>query len=116
MRRHSQVGWQILQSIEFLHGAGELVLAHHERWDGSGYPRGLRGEEIPLGARLFAIADTLDAMTSDRPYRKRTTLAAARKEIARCAGSQFDPRCVEAFLSLEDRAILELCGAPASAA
>jgi putative nucleotidyltransferase with HDIG domain len=114
MRRHPQVGWNILRSIAFLHPAAELVLSHHERWDGNGYPNRLRGETIPLGARIFAIADTLDAMTSDRPYRKRTTLACARKEIARCAGTQFDPLCVEAFLALEDRAILELCAAQAA--
>jgi putative nucleotidyltransferase with HDIG domain len=114
MRRHPQVGWNILRAIAFLHPAAELVLSHHERWDGNGYPNRLRGEKIPLGARIFAIADTLDAMTSDRPYRKRTTLACARKEIARCAGTQFDPLCVEAFLALEDRAILELCSAQAA--
>jgi putative nucleotidyltransferase with HDIG domain len=114
MRRHPQTGANILRAIAFLHPAAELVLSHHERWDGTGYPNRLRGEKIPLGARVFAIADTLDAMTSDRPYRKRTSLAAARKEIARCAGTQFDPLCVEAFLALEDRAILELCSAQAA--
>jgi response regulator RpfG family c-di-GMP phosphodiesterase len=108
MKRHPQIGWNILRPIAFLHPAAELVLAHHERWDGAGYPRGLRGEQIPVGARIFSIADTLDAMMSDRPYRSRTTLAAARKEIARCAGSQFDPRCVEAFLAIEDREIQTL--------
>jgi HD-GYP domain-containing protein (c-di-GMP phosphodiesterase class II) len=109
MRRHPQIGWNVIKSIDFLRSAAEFVLSHHERWDGGGYPRGLRGEQIPLGSRIFMIADTLDAMMSDRPYRKRTTLASARKEIARCAGTQFDPRCVEAFLALEDRQILALC-------
>jgi putative nucleotidyltransferase with HDIG domain len=115
MRRHPQIGWNIVRSIAFLQSTSELVLAHHERWDGGGYPSGLKGEQIPLGSRIFMIADTLDAMMSDRPYRKRTTLAAARKEIARCAGTQFDPRCVEAFLAIEDRQILALWD-PAAAA
>jgi response regulator RpfG family c-di-GMP phosphodiesterase len=112
MKRHPEIGSQIIRPIAFLRPAADLVLTHHERWDGNGYPRGLRGEEIPLGARLFSIADTLDAMMSDRPYRKATTLALARREIARCAGSQFDPRCVEAFLSIEDREVLALCARP----
>src|SRR5512140_1082433 len=93
MRKHPEVGYRILQSIEFLRPAAEIVLAHQERWDGGGYPRKLAREEIPLGARIFMIADTLDAMTSDRPYRKAATFAQARAEIARCAGTQFDPRC-----------------------
>ena len=97
MRRHPEVGYRILQTIDFLRPAAEIVLAHQERWDGGGYPRRLRGDEIPLGARIFAIADTLDAMTSDRPYRKAVTFAEARMEIARCGGTQFDPVCVDAF-------------------
>jgi len=108
MRKHAQVGFNIVSAIDFLHKAGEVVLSHHERWAGGGYPRGLSGEEIPLGARIFAVADTLDAMTSDRPYRRGTTLANARKEIARCSGTQFDPTVVEAFLSIEDSAVLAL--------
>jgi putative nucleotidyltransferase with HDIG domain len=102
MRRHPEVGYRILEAIDFLRPAAEIVLAHQERWDGCGYPRRLRGEAIPLGARVFAIADTLDAMTSDRPYRKAATFAQARQEIARCAGTQFDPRCVEAFVCIPD--------------
>ena len=102
MRRHPEVGYRILQTIEFLRPAAEIVLAHQERWDGGGYPRRLRGEAIPLGARIFAIADTLDAMTSDRPYRKAATFAQARMEIARCGGTQFDPRCVVAFTRIPD--------------
>jgi response regulator RpfG family c-di-GMP phosphodiesterase len=116
MRRHPQVGSNVIRAIPFLEPAAELVLAHHERWDGGGYPRGIQRDQIPLGARIFSIADTLDAMMSDRPYRKRTTLAAARKEIARCAGTQFDPRCVEAFLAIEDREIVELAQPSASSA
>jgi len=100
MRKHPSVGHQILQSIGFLNQAAEIVLAHQERWDGGGYPRKLKGVEIPLGARVFAIADTLDAMTSDRPYRKGVSYQEARAEISRCSGTQFDPACVEAFLSI----------------
>ncbi len=102
MRRHPEVGYRILQTIDFLRPAAEIVLAHQERWDGGGYPRGLCGEAIPLGARIFAIADTLDAMTSDRPYRRAVSFAQARLEIARCAGTQFDPMCVEAFTQIAD--------------
>jgi HD-GYP domain-containing protein (c-di-GMP phosphodiesterase class II) len=76
------------------------VLSHQERYDGRGYPRGLAGDAIPLGARIFAIADTFDAMTSHRPYRGALPAEAARAEIERCAGTQFDPRCADAFLSL----------------
>jgi HD-GYP domain-containing protein (c-di-GMP phosphodiesterase class II) len=100
MRKHPRIGFDILRAIPFLGGPAEIVLSHQERYDGRGYPRGLAGEAIPLGARIFAIADTFDAMTSDRPYRKRTTIEAARAEIARCAGTQFDQRCAEAFLAI----------------
>jgi response regulator RpfG family c-di-GMP phosphodiesterase len=100
MRRHPQIGWTILKSIDFLDVPADIVLSHQERWDGGGYPRGLSGDAIPVGARIFAIADCYDAMTTDRPYRKRTTAEAAREEIRRCAGSQFDPAVAEAFLSI----------------
>jgi HD-GYP domain-containing protein (c-di-GMP phosphodiesterase class II) len=82
--------------------ASEIVYSHHERYDGKGYPRGLAGEAIPLGARIFAVADTLDAMTSDRPYRKAMTWETARDEIARNSGTQFDPHVVKVFLELFD--------------
>jgi cyclic di-GMP phosphodiesterase len=103
MRRHPQTGFKMLESIPFLAVPSEIVLTHQERWDGGGYPRGLVGEAIPLGARIFAIADTLDAITSDRPYRKGSPIEAARAEIRRFSGIQFDPRCADAFLSLEPR-------------
>ena len=80
----------------------EIVHCHQERWDGSGYPHGLQGQEIPLGARIFAAVDTFDAMTSDRPYRAALSIEAAREEIRRFSGIQFDPRVAAAFLSIEE--------------
>ncbi len=100
MRRHPEIGFDILKSIGFLERSAALVLAHQERFDGGGYPRGLAGEDVPIAARIFAIADCYDAMTSDRPYRKALGPDRARAEIERCAGTQFDPRCAEAFLSI----------------
>lgn len=100
MRLHPETGRRILEGIPFLTGASEIVFAHHEQWGGNGYPGGLRGEEIPLGARVFPIADSFDAMTSDRPYRSALETEEARKEIASGSGSQFWPDAVEAFLSL----------------
>lgn len=100
MRKHPQIGYNILQSIEFLAPAAEIVLCHQERWDGTGYPHRLAGADIPLGARIFAIVDTLDAMTSDRPYRKAMTFETAWNEIRRCSGTQFDPHVADAFLNL----------------
>jgi putative nucleotidyltransferase with HDIG domain len=100
MREHCERGYEMVRKIPFLQEEAEIVYAHQERFDGSGYPRGLRHEDIPLGARIFAIADTLDAVTSDRPYRKGASFAEAQAEIARCANSQFDPRIVEVFLSI----------------
>ena len=108
MRKHPEIGHQILQSIGFLAEPAEIVLAHQERWDGGGYPRGMRGPQIPLGARIFAIADTLDAMTSDRPYRRGVSYDEARAEIARCSGTQFDPACVDAFLAVPVVELVEL--------
>ena len=102
MREHCLRGYQMVSKIPFLADAAEIVYAHQERWDGTGYPRGLKGEEIPLGARIFAIADTLDAMTSDRPYRAAQSYQAAREEIERWAGRQFDPAIVVVFLGMPD--------------
>ena len=103
MREHCARGYQMLRKIPFLQEAAEIVYSHQEHYDGSGYPRKLKGEQIPLGARIFAVADTLDAITSDRPYRKAATFAQARAEIKRCAGTQFDPEVVEVYLSLPDQ-------------
>jgi response regulator RpfG family c-di-GMP phosphodiesterase len=100
MRRHPDIGYDMIRSIEFLNTPAAIVLSHQERFDGRGYPRCLRGEEIHIGARIFAVADTLDAMTSDRPYRKGTTFDNAVDEIQRCAGSQFDPEVVRAFMDI----------------
>jgi putative two-component system response regulator len=100
MRTHPIVGAQILSPVKFLAPALPIVEAHHERWDGSGYPRGLRGEEIPLGARIFALVDAFDAMTSERPYRTALPFEEALEAIARGAGTQFDPEVVRAFLDL----------------
>src|SRR5277367_3778367 len=99
MREHCMRGYAILKKIPFLEQASEIVFSHQEHYDGSGYSRGLKGEEIPLGARIFAVADALDAITSDRPYRKATSFAEARVEIKRCAGTQFDPHVVDVYLS-----------------
>jgi putative two-component system response regulator len=100
MRRHPQIGSWILNGVETLRAAGDIVLAHHERFDGLGYPRRLKGEEIPLGARIFSIADSLDAITSDRPYQRGQSFEAARQEIADNAGAQFDRRIVDCFLRI----------------
>jgi putative nucleotidyltransferase with HDIG domain len=100
MRKHPQTGFNILRSIGFLRIPAEIVLAHQERYDGTGYPRGLRGEEIPVGARIFAVADALDAMVSDRPYRRSLGFERALQEIARQSGTQFDPAVVAAVLAV----------------
>ena len=97
---HSELGYQLLKEIQFLDGAAELVLTHHESYDGTGYPRGLKGSHIPLSARLFAVADTVDAMTSDRPYRKALSIEVAGEELKRLSGVQYDPRVVDVFFSL----------------
>jgi ribonuclease P protein subunit RPR2 len=102
METHAELGEQLLRGVSFLQGQGlEVVRSHHERWDGLGYPDGLEGEEIPVAARVFAVADALDAMTSDRPYRTAMSWAAAGRELVAEAGKQFDPTVVEAFSSCE---------------
>ncbi|GIW09877.1 MAG: hypothetical protein KatS3mg061_0934 [Dehalococcoidia bacterium] len=100
MRRHPVIGANIVARFSDFRAGAAIVLHHHERWDGTGYPDGLSGEKIPLGARVIAVCDTFDAMTSDRPYRSALPASAAFAEIARCAGSQFDPSIAEAFLRL----------------
>ncbi len=101
MRGHPKMGYALLATIPALAPAAEIVLTHEERFDGSGYPQGLKGLQIPLGARLFAVIDTLDAMTSDRSYRRSVSFDTAKAEIVLMSGSQFDPVAVEAFLAEE---------------
>ena len=102
MKEHCYRGYQMLRKIPFLHEACEIVYAHQEFYDGTGYPRGLKGDEIPLGARIFAIADTLDAIMSDRPYRAAQPFSAARDEIVKWSGRQFDPGVVKIFLTIPE--------------
>jgi len=108
MRRHPEIGKRLIEGITFLRGAVPIVYCHHEKWDGSGYPRGLTGDEIPLGARIFSVVDAFDAMTFDRPYSKAIPFDAAQAEIKRCAGSHFDPAVVEAFLRVPDVLLEEI--------
>jgi HD-GYP domain-containing protein (c-di-GMP phosphodiesterase class II) len=107
MEQHPVIGEEIISEIPFLEPARALVRHHHERWDGAGYPDGLSGEEIPLAARVFALADALDALTSDRPYRAAVGIAQAREVIERAHG-QFDPTVLEAFASISDERIEEI--------
>jgi HD-GYP domain-containing protein (c-di-GMP phosphodiesterase class II) len=110
MRLHPDIGVRILAGIPFLKDALEIVRSHHERWDGKGYPRGLKGEDIPLGARVFAVADSFDAMTSDRPYRSAMSIEAALEELEAGSGGQFWPPAVEAFVSIPSEEVEEIVG------
>lgn len=114
MRQHPQWGYEMLQGIDFLEGALPVVLYHQERWDGTGYPNGLKGDEIPLASRIFAVTDTFDAMTSERPYRTAYSPEAAKREIMKQAGLQFDPKVVKVFVDLFDQ-IVAIMDAPDSA-
>ncbi len=107
MQRHPEYGWRILRDLPDFGGAAELVLVSHERWDGRGYPRGLAGDEIPLAARIFSVADAWDSMTSDRTYRRALPLDEALQEISDRAGTQFDPEVVEAFFRVTARRFRE---------
>jgi len=108
MRKHPDIGYRMIEPIPFLSVPATIVLSHQERWDGQGYPRNLHRHEIHIGARIFAVADTLDAMTSDRPYRKGTTFGNAVAEIGRCAGSQFDPEVVKAFNAIGEAGLIRI--------
>ena len=111
VRRHPVIGSEILRDVDFL-GEGKLVVRHHhERWDGRGYPDGLRGDDIPLAARVFAVADALDALTTDRPYRPASTFADARTVVRAGAGTQFDPAVVAAYEEVPDETFAGLRGA-----
>ena len=103
MRAHPVIGYQMLENIPFMTTAAEIVRCHHEMFDGSGYPEGLRGEQIPLPARAFSIVDAFDAMTTDRPYRAAMPTERAAAELSRMAGTQFDPDVVAVFLPLIER-------------
>jgi HD-GYP domain-containing protein (c-di-GMP phosphodiesterase class II) len=115
IKRHTIYGHEVLRGVPFLAGASRIVAQHHECWDGSGYPYGLRGEEIDIGARILAVIDAFDAMTSERVYRKGRTYKQALAEIERAAGTQFDPLVVEAFrhvpredwVFLRDRSLMD---------
>ncbi|MCJ7509781.1 MAG: HD-GYP domain-containing protein [Dehalococcoidia bacterium] len=107
IQRHPELGYEMVRDAPFLREAGEIILCHHERYDGGGYPRGLKGEEMPLAARVFAVADAYSAMTSDRPYRKAVPHTAAVREIRGNAGTQFDPMVVDAFLEADCRGLIE---------
>jgi len=102
MRRHPQIGNAMVEEVEYLNEARRIILHHHERWDGGGYPHGLKGTQIVLGARAFAVSDTFDAITQDRPYRRARSFDAAREEIRRHRGTQFDPDAVDAFFSISE--------------
>jgi putative nucleotidyltransferase with HDIG domain len=102
MQRHVQIGFDLVADIAFLADAAEIVLTHHERYNGEGYPRGLKGDEILPSARIFAVADSFDAITSDRPYRRASSFASGIEVIRGCSGIQFDPEVVSAFLSIPE--------------
>ena len=108
MREHCYHGYQMLKKIPFLAEACEIVYSHQEHFNGTGYPRGLKGRDIPLGARIFSVADTLDAIISDRPYRPARSFGEARKEIRDWVGRQFDPEVVEVFLKMPDEIFADL--------
>jgi putative nucleotidyltransferase with HDIG domain len=116
MREHPGIGYRILRTIPFLEPAAEIVLSHHERFDGSGYPQGIAGEDIPVGARVFAVADAVDAITNDRPYRKAAPAEAALAEVERCAGSHFDPQVAAAMLAIGAAPVEQLVSAPSPTA
>ncbi|MER3446260.1 MAG: two-component system response regulator [Candidatus Dadabacteria bacterium] len=108
MKKHPIFGYELLRKIHFLEGAANIVLTHHEHYDGGGYPYGLRGEEIPIGARIFSIVDAMDALTNDRIYRKGVSFDEARQRIISASGSQFDPEIVRVFLTIPREKWMEL--------
>ncbi len=108
MRTHPEIGRRLIEKIPFLLGAVPIVYCHHEKWDATGYPRGIGGEDIPVGARIFSVVDAFDAMTFDRPYSKAIPFDAAKAELKRCAGAHFDPAVVEAFLRVPELLLEEI--------
>ncbi len=107
VQKHPERVFQMVRDVPFLQDAGNIILSHHERWDGGGYPRGIRGPGIPIAARIFAVADAYHAITSHRPYRKAASHATAVAEIERHSGSQFDPKVVEAFQQADTKGLIE---------
>jgi HD-GYP domain-containing protein (c-di-GMP phosphodiesterase class II) len=103
IKLHSLKGVKILQPLTFLNGSIDAIRGHHERYDGKGYPDGKKGKDIPLEARIMTVADSFDAMTTERPYRKALSVEEAREEILRNKGTQFDPDVVDAFISYLDK-------------
>lgn len=101
IRQHPVIGAEIISPVRFLSEVVQIVLHHHERFDGTGYPDGLKGAEIPLGARILAVADAVDAMLSDRPYARARTVAEVREELRRCSGTRFDPQLVKIALKID---------------
>jgi len=108
IRRHPDYAYQLLERITYLSAALDIPHCHHEKWDGTGYPRGLKGEEIPLGARIFMVVDAFDAMTFDRPYSKAKPFDVAKAEIKRCSGKHFDPGVVTAFFNVPEALLEEI--------
>lgn len=108
VKKHSSIGAEIVKDIKLLKDEDNVILHHHERWDGRGYPKGLKGEEIPLLSRIIAVADSFDAMTSDRAYRGALTVEKAAREVINCSGSQFDPEIVDAFIECLPEVMPEL--------
>ncbi len=102
MEQHAVIGAEIVRDMEFLATAREIIRHHHERWDGNGYPDKLSGIAIPIAARIFAVADSLDALTRPRPYREASTIPDARSVILQAAGTHFDPTVIDAFASIPD--------------
>jgi putative nucleotidyltransferase with HDIG domain len=101
IRRHPALGYGLVRDVNLVREVGDIILCHHERYDGAGYPKGLKGEKIPLEARIFAVADTLDAVTSHRPYRAPRDFRAARRELEANAGRQFDPKIIDVFRGMD---------------
>ncbi|MFZ2950747.1 MAG: HD domain-containing phosphohydrolase, partial [Desulfuromonadaceae bacterium] len=108
MRKHPEAGYRIVKRIGFLKDAAEIVYAHHEKFDGGGYPRGLEGEGIPFGARIFMVADVYDALTSERPYRSPVSYEEAAVEIRSLSGSHFDPVIVDTFMAIAPEQLQEI--------
>ena len=105
MKKHPELGVRVIENVSFLRPAARAILDHQERWDGTGYPNGLQGQDISIEGRILAVCDAFDAMLTDRPYRPARTETEAIEELLRCAGSHFDPEVVKAFLTARDKGL-----------